>query len=223
MLKQRAQRRAGVAAVMAAVLGMAGCGGGGSSPNPTPTPTPTPTGTATAVDFGTTFQTIRGFGGAEAWSGVMPQSQINTLYGNGTGNLGLTIMRLRIAPATWNPANNTADTTQWTAELTNGLAAQAMGAIVFATPWSAPASMKSDNSVNSGSLNPASYADYASYLEAYVKYATAQGVNLYAIPCRMNRTLIPAEGAGRRPRVAMNRACGPERKWTRGWRGMHRR
>jgi len=69
---------------------------------------------------------------------VMPQSQINTLYGNGTGDLGLTIMRLRIAPTTWNTANMTADTTQWTAELTNGKAAQAMGAIVFATPWSPP-------------------------------------------------------------------------------------
>ena len=181
--------------VLVAGLSMAGCGGGGSS-NPNPTPTPTPTGTATAVDFGTTYQTIRGFGGAEAWSGVMPQSQINTLYGSGAGDVGLTIMRLRIAPATWNPANNTADTTQWTAELTNGKAAQAMGAIVFATPWSAPASMKSDNSVNTGSLNAASYADYANYLEAYVNYATAQGVNLYAISMQNEPDYDPCGGQG---------------------------
>jgi glucuronoarabinoxylan endo-1,4-beta-xylanase len=148
------------------------------------------------VDFGTTYQTIRGFGGSEAWSGVMPQSQINTLYGNGAGDLGLTIIRLRIAPATWNSANMTADTTQWTAELTNGKAAQAMGAIVFATPWSPPASMKSDNSVNTGSLNPASYADYASYLEAYVNYANAQGVNLYGISMQNEPDFDPCGGGG---------------------------
>ncbi len=188
-------RWASLAVVVAVGLGMAGCGSGGSS-NPNPTPTPTPTGTATAVDFGTTYQTIRGFGGAEAWSGVMPQSQINTLYGNGAGDVGLTIMRLRIAPATWNSANNTADTTQWTAELTNGLAAQSLGAIVFATPWSAPASMKSDNSVNTGSLNVSSYAAYANYLEAYVNYATAQGVNLYGISMQNEPDFDPCGGNG---------------------------
>jgi glucuronoarabinoxylan endo-1,4-beta-xylanase len=148
------------------------------------------------VDFGTTYQTIRGFGGAEAWSGVMPQSQIVTLYGNGTGDLGLTIMRLRIAPATWNSANNTADTTQWIAELTNGKAAQAMGAIVFATPWTPPASMKSDNSIYTGSLNPSSYAAYANYLEAYVTYANSIGLNLYGISMQNEPDFDPCGGGG---------------------------
>jgi glucuronoarabinoxylan endo-1,4-beta-xylanase len=148
------------------------------------------------VDFGTTYQTIRGFGGSEAWSGVMPQSQINTLYGNGTGDLGLTIMRLRIAPATWNSANNMADTTQWAAELTNGLAAQALGASIFATPWTPPASMKSDNSIYTGSLNASSYGAYASYLEAYVNYATSIGVNLYGISMQNEPDWDPCGGGG---------------------------
>ncbi|MFP5235798.1 MAG: Ig-like domain-containing protein [Acidobacteriota bacterium] len=140
----------------------------------------TPSGTV-AVDFGTAGQVIRGFGGSEAWSGVMPATQISTLYGTGSTDLALSIMRVRIAPATWNSTAKTADTTQWTAELTNAKAAQAMGATVFATPWSAPASMKTDNSVNSGSLNSSSYADYADYLEAYANYANSLNVNLYAI------------------------------------------
>jgi glucuronoarabinoxylan endo-1,4-beta-xylanase len=111
----------------------------------------------------------------------MPATQINTLYGTASGDLGLTMMRVRIAPTTWDSSTQTAGTSAWTAELGNALAAQAMGATVFATPWTPPASMKSDNSVNEGSLNAANYADFANYLEAYVNYATNQGVNLYAI------------------------------------------
>jgi glucuronoarabinoxylan endo-1,4-beta-xylanase len=137
--------------------------------------------TTATVDFGATQQTIRGFGGSEAWSGVMPSSQISTLYGTASGDVGLSIMRLRIAPATWTSSSKTADTTQWTAELTNGKAAQTLGATIFASPWSAPASMKSNSSVNEGSLNTSSYADYAAYLKAYATYATSQGVSLYAV------------------------------------------
>jgi glucuronoarabinoxylan endo-1,4-beta-xylanase len=111
----------------------------------------------------------------------MPASQINTLYGTAAGDLGLSIMRVRIAPATWTSATKTADTTQWTAELNNAKAAQMLGATVFASPWTPPASMKSNGSNNEGSLNPASYADYAQYLQAYVNYATGMGVNLYAV------------------------------------------
>lgn len=140
----------------------------------------TPSGTAN-VDFGAAGQVIRGFGGSEAWSSVMPAAQIATLYGTGSADLALSIMRVRIAPATWNSTAKTADTTQWTAELTNAKSAQDMGATVFATPWTPPASMKTDNSVNSGSLNTSSYADYADYLEAYANYASSLNVNLYAI------------------------------------------
>jgi glucuronoarabinoxylan endo-1,4-beta-xylanase len=133
------------------------------------------------VDFGATNQTIRGFGGSEAWAGTMPNAQISALYGTAGADVGLSVMRLRIAPATWNSSTQTADTTQWTIELDNGLAAQALGATIFASPWSPPASMKTNGSVNEGSLITTSYADYAAYLEAYVNYATSQGVNLYAI------------------------------------------
>jgi glucuronoarabinoxylan endo-1,4-beta-xylanase len=150
----------------------------------------------TAVDFGTTYQTIRGFGGSEAWSSQMPQSQINSLYGTAAGDLGLTIMRLRIAPTTYTPSTQTADTTAWTAELANGKAAQQLGAAVFATPWTPPVSMKSDSSVNSGSLNTSSYADFANYLEAYVKYATSQGVSLYAISMQNEPDWDPCQGGG---------------------------
>lgn len=130
---------------------------------------------AVAVSYGTTYQTIRGFGGAEAWQPVMSAAQINALYGTGAGQVGLTIMRLRIDPSSTTGGAN------WNTELANGLAAQKLGAIVFATPWTPPAAWKSNGSLNEGSLNAANYADFANYLETYVNYATSQGVNLYAI------------------------------------------
>ncbi len=147
------------------------------------------------VDFGTSEQTIRGFGASEVFDSVLPSSQITGLYGQSSGQVGLSIMRVQIAPATWTSATQTADTTQWTTELTNAKAAQALGAIIFASPWTPPASMKTsstaqpyNSSCSSGTdlcggyLNPVSYSDYANYLEAFVTYATsAMGVNLYGV------------------------------------------
>jgi glucuronoarabinoxylan endo-1,4-beta-xylanase len=134
------------------------------------------------VDFGTTEQTIRGFGGAYPWApSTMPNATISALFGTTGTDLGLSILRLHIAPATWDSTKKTADTSAWTTELSNGVLAQQAGVTVFASPWSAPASMKTNGSVNEGSLSTSSYADYAAYLEAYVNYATSQGVNLYAI------------------------------------------
>ncbi len=136
---------------------------------------------AALVDYGSSAQIIRGFGVSEAWYGPMSNSEITTLYGMGSGDLGLSIMRLRIAPATWTSLTQTAQTSAWTAELGNALAAQSLGATIFASPWTPPASMKSNNSVNEGSLNTANYSDFANYLKAYANFAASQSVSLYAI------------------------------------------
>jgi O-glycosyl hydrolase len=143
------------------------------------------TGTAT-VDFGSAAQTIRGFGASDAWYSQMAAARISKLYGTDSSDLGLSIMRVRIAPTTWNSAAKTADTSAWTAELANAKAAQDLGATIFATPWTPPASMKTNNDsrkskLYSGNLATSSYADYASYLNAYINYAAAKSVSLYAI------------------------------------------
>ena len=147
-----------------------------------------PAATAAAINFGSAKQTIQGFGGSAAWYyGKMADDRVNALFGTSlTDSLGLSILRLRIAPAEWNTATQTADTTQWTAELANGAAAQARGALVFATPWTPPASMKivntdRTNPLYSGRLNPARYADYAKYLNSYIRYAATRNVQLYAV------------------------------------------
>jgi len=147
-----------------------------------------PVSSAAAIDFGNAKQTIRGFGGSAAWYyDKMSDDRLNVLFGTSVSDsLGLDIIRLRIAPADWNASMSTADTSQWTAELQNGAAVQARGGLVFASPWSPPASMKivnadRPNPLYSGRLDPAMYGAYAQYLNAYIRYAATRSVNLYAV------------------------------------------
>jgi len=53
-------------------------------------------GTA-SIDFGSSQQTIAGFGGASAWLSLN-SSQVTTLYDSGAGHLGLSVLRVRIDP-----------------------------------------------------------------------------------------------------------------------------
>jgi glucuronoarabinoxylan endo-1,4-beta-xylanase len=147
-----------------------------------------PASTAAAIDFADAKQTIQGFGGSAAWYySKMSEDRLNVLFGTSVpDSLGLNIIRLRVAPADWNASTQTADTSQWHAELENGVAAQARGALVFASPWSPPASMKivntdRTNPLYSGRLDPSMYANYAKYLNAYIRYAATRNVKLYAI------------------------------------------
>jgi glucuronoarabinoxylan endo-1,4-beta-xylanase len=133
------------------------------------------------IDFGTTYQTIRGFGGSTAWMGALPSTQMNALFGTGSGQIGLSILRVRIDPS--GSSSNGWVTTNWGQELTNaeGAIAANPNAIVIAAPWTPPPSMKSNSSTVMGTLNTSSYADYANYLEDFVTYFANGNVNLYAI------------------------------------------
>lgn len=150
------------------------------------------------VDFGTQKQLIRGFGGSTAWQGQMTTQQATALF-SPTSGLGLSVLRVRIDPTGkvgngWVPLNG-----NWGQEATNGKEAVAANpnAIVFASPWTPPASMKISSTSEpyySGSCSPAAdycggYLDqtnygaaYAAYLEDFVTYFnTNSGVKLYAI------------------------------------------
>jgi len=154
------------------------------------------------VNFGTTEQTIVGFGGATAWLGQLTVPQATALF-SPTEGLGLGILRVRIDPtgsATSTPAWATTapNTGSWLDEVTNAKEAVAANpnAVVMATPWTPPASMKSSSSSQpffsgtcspasgfcGGFLLPANYAAYAQYLEDFVTYFDQNaGFNLYAI------------------------------------------
>jgi glucuronoarabinoxylan endo-1,4-beta-xylanase len=169
-------------------------------------PAPTPV----TVNFGTTYQTIRGFGGASVWLGQMPSAVATALFGSGPNDLNLSILRVRIGPqgtASGGGAYGMPyEYGDWDYELANGKAAvlNNPNAIVFASPWTPPAAWKlngsssfsddgetwnqSFNSCGEGTgycggyLNPSDYANYANYLEDFVKFFnTHAGFNLYAI------------------------------------------
>jgi glucuronoarabinoxylan endo-1,4-beta-xylanase len=130
-------------------------------------------GSSAAVDPGTVAQTIRGFGGATVFLGALTTAEMTTLYGNQTATqLGLTVLRIRVDPG--GPSN-------WGTELGNAQKAIANGAIVMASPWSPPASFKTNGSTIGGSLNAASYAAYAGYLDSFAVYMSANGAPLYAL------------------------------------------
>ena len=58
------------------------------------------------VNYGAAQQTIRGFGGSTAWMPAMTTAQANTLYGTGNGQLGLTLLRVRIDPTSTTGGSN---------------------------------------------------------------------------------------------------------------------
>jgi glucuronoarabinoxylan endo-1,4-beta-xylanase len=161
------------------------------------------------VDYGAADQVIRGFGGSTAWLGQMPAAVGTALFDPVKG-LGLSILRLRIdpegSPTGGGSKGDPYETGEWDYEAANGLEAVTANpnAIVFASPWTPPSAWKLNGSSSvqddgetwnqsfntctegtgycGGYLDPNHYADYASYLEDFVRFFnTTNGFNLYAI------------------------------------------
>jgi glucuronoarabinoxylan endo-1,4-beta-xylanase len=143
--------------------------------------------TTDAINFNTTYQTIRGYGTSTAWQPVLNSTQANNLYGVGTGQVGLTILRSRIDPSSTTGGSN------WSTELQNAQQVQKINSqvIVFATPWTPPAAWKSNGSVDDGTLNTSDYDNFANYLNAFIAYEKAGGVNLYAISVQNEPDFLP--------------------------------
>ena len=105
----------------------------------------------------------------------MSSAQVQKAFGNGDDELGLTILRIYVSD----------DSNSWSRAVPTALAAQKLGATVFATPWNPPASMR--NTVNGGvaggkyQLRKDKWADYAKHLNSYVKFMESKGVNLYSV------------------------------------------
>jgi glucuronoarabinoxylan endo-1,4-beta-xylanase len=121
-------------------------------------------------------QVIRGFGGVNmpGWSSVgdLTIGQVQKAFGNGSGQIGLSILRIRVPY----------DTVDFILEVPTAKLVKSMGvSTIFASPWSPPPSMKSNNNIVGGILNTNSYASYATYLKAFANYMSSNGAPLYAI------------------------------------------
>nr|MDT0657473.1 cellulose binding domain-containing protein [Micromonospora sp. DSM 115978] len=147
-----------------------------TTPPPTTPPptTPPPAGAADiTVNTGTRYQTVDGFGactwiwGNSTWS----TAETQTLVGMGANQFGLSIVRTGISPASG----------EWGTQLNALRTAKSYGSNVkiLASPWTAPAAWKTNNSqINGGKLRTDYYDDYANHLNSYVQYMRNQGVTI---------------------------------------------
>lgn len=152
------------------------CSGKNNIENAPSTPPPPPTQSKVPdvqIYSDSTVQTISGFGAANIvnWRPDMTDNEINEAFGTGDGQLGFSILRIRIPPSK----------SEWSAYVPTAKKAYDMGAKIIASPWSPPASMKTNNSTTGGSLIDTAYGDYAAHLKSFVDYMANNGVKLYAV------------------------------------------
>lgn len=125
------------------------------------------------IDLNSEKQLIRGFGGMNhtSFPGDITSAQADKAFGNGVGQIGMSILRIHVNP----------NSGSFNKELATAKRAKSYGALIFASPWSPPSSMKTNNNQVSGSLKTASYAAYAAHLKSFCDYMSTNGVPLYAI------------------------------------------
>ncbi|HUI10368.1 MAG TPA: FlgD immunoglobulin-like domain containing protein [Bacteroidota bacterium] len=128
-----------------------------------------------AVTADSVQQVIRGFGAANIlpWRPDMTAGEVQAAFGAGPGQVGLTILRLRI------PYTDTV--TDFSAQVPTAQLAESLGAIVFATPWTPPPALKTNDNIVGGMLADSSYAAFAAHLKGFADYMAANGAPLYAV------------------------------------------
>lgn len=124
------------------------------------------------IDFDSLHQYIRGFGAANIlpWRPDMTESEIETAFGTGNGQLGFTILRLMVDPN----SNN------WSRSVATAKTAHEIGAIIFASPWNAPTDLvETANDVTR--IRYDMYDEYAAHLDSFVTYMANNDVPIYGI------------------------------------------
>ncbi|WP_211302957.1 glucuronoxylanase [Allonocardiopsis opalescens] len=122
-------------------------------------------------------QTIRGFGGMNhtAWINDLTAAQRDTAFGNGTGQLGFSILRIPVHE----------DRANWSREVATARRAIEHGAVVIASPWNPPANMVETfvrgSQTDARRLRYNMYGAYAQHLNEFYRFMRDNGVNLYAI------------------------------------------
>ncbi|MDH6514038.1 glucuronoarabinoxylan endo-1,4-beta-xylanase [Streptomyces sp. SAI-135] len=139
--------------------------------------TATAAAAAVIVDPSATRQTIRGFGGMNhpLWIGDLTAAQRDTAFGNGDGQLGLSMLRIFVSE----------DRANWNREVATAKRAVELGVTVFASPWNPPAQMVETfvhgQQTNAKRLRYSMYSAYAQHLNDFVAFMRSNGVDLYAI------------------------------------------
>src|SRR5688572_8244119 len=125
------------------------------------------------VDLATKCQRISGFGGMNQprWIPDLTPEQALTAFGDGPTQLGLSLLRISVPQ----------DPADFAGEVATAQRAVALGARVFATPWTPPPELKSNDDIVGGELLPENYGAYANHLLNYRDFMAQSGVQLTAI------------------------------------------
>lgn len=127
-----------------------------------------PPPTRATVDASITHQRMDGFGAGVVFldAGLSPLSdtQMDTLYGTGAGQFGLTLLRVRISP-----------TGNFVDALENARKAYERGGSILASPWSPPPALKTNNNIVGGSLLPSEYGGYVAHLNGFLDVMATNG------------------------------------------------
>ncbi len=128
---------------------------------------------AVVIQLDSIRQVISGFGAANIlrWRPDMTSDEIDKAFGTDEGQIGLTILRLRIPP----------NASEFSYNVPTAQSVYSLGVKIIASPWSPPASMKTNNSTIGGRLRESFYADYAAHLKSFADCMASNGVPLYAI------------------------------------------
>ncbi len=126
-----------------------------------------------SINTGTTYQTIAGFGGANRMWGTkfLKPAEAKKAFGLDASDLGLSLFRVKLA----------SDSTEWPLILESVKEAQILGAKILACPWSPPANLKSNNNAVGGYLLPEKYGAFKDYINSFIAFMAANGVNIYAV------------------------------------------
>jgi len=123
------------------------------------------------IDPQTTYQTIAGFGGANAIWGTdyLTPGEMALAFGTGQEGLGLSIFRVRLSSVK----------SDWAGLVNTIKEANKLKVKVLASPWSPPAQYKSNNDVvGGGYLMESKYADFASYINEFIEYMKSQSATV---------------------------------------------
>lgn len=171
------------------------------------------------VDIAERHQAFAGYGAsvtdATAWllmremDGQARSRLLHEIFGN-DGGLGLDITRITIGASDFSrshytyadtPGDPVADLAPAQAELLPALReAQSInpGLTIIASPWSAPAWMKTSHSLIKGRLDRAHYGDFARYLVSYGKAMEQAGVPIDLLTIQNEPHFEPADYPGMR-------------------------
>lgn len=180
-------------------------------------------GTIIQVDPAQRYQTIAGFGAAitdsSAWliqrrmNAAQRDALLADLFGPSPG-IGLGATRLTIGASDFSLSHYSyADGPLGTATnlapvdadvLPTVRAARSLnpGLTIMASPWSAPAAMKSSGRLIGGTLNAAAYPNFAGYLRDYLVGMAARGVPIDALTIQNEPDFEPGDYPGMRMSAA---------------------